>query len=106
MTALESTIGMGTLTIAIVVPLLLLVHKMHNGRVDSLDKRESDNHKSLQAAILEERRTRTEERRIAEERDERIFDKLDKVTDKLGDLNASMAGNFVSKEDCNRCKEG
>ena len=41
-----------------------------------------------------------------EERDERIFDKLDKTIDKLSDLHASMATNYVSKEDCGRCKEG
>ena len=90
----------------IVIALLVTINKMHNGRVHALDIREKENnnrhlenHQRLQDSL-------TEERRISEERDERIFDKLDKATDKISELHASIAGNYVSKDDCGRCKEG
>jgi len=87
----------------IICALLVIINKMHNGRVDALDKRENENnnrhlenHQRLQTTI-------TEERRIAEERAERIFDKLDKATEKISDLHTDIVSGFVSKDDCGRC---
>jgi hypothetical protein len=103
-TEFQIIFAIGGIVVPIIVALLLLVNKMHNGRVDALDRREHDNnerhlhnHEKLQKVIAEERR-------IAEERDTRIFDKLDKATEKISELNANIVGGFVSKEDCGRCK--
>lgn len=105
MTAMDATYAVAGITVPVILGLGLLVNKMHNGRVDALDKRENENnnrhlanHQRLQDDIADERR-------IAEERDSKIFEKLDKATDKISDLHASIAGGYVSKEDCGRCKE-
>ena len=106
MSTLEVVIALITIVVPIIIGLLALVNKMHNGRVDALDKRENENNQRHLANHQRLEDQISEERRIAEERDSKIFEKLDKATDKLSDLHASMAGNYVSKEDCGRCKEG
>ena len=105
MNSFEVVMSIIGLVIPIIISLLVIINKMHNGRVDALDKREADNHKALRADLAVERAERSEERKNAEDRDRRIFDKLDKATDKIADLHASIVGNFVSKDDCGRCKE-
>jgi len=94
------------LALPIIAALLVIINKMHNGRVDALDKRENENNQRHLANHQRLEDQITEERRVAEERDAKIFDKLDKATDKISDLHASIAGGYISKEDCGRCKEG
>ena len=102
----EVVIALIALVTPIIIGLLALVNKMHNGRVDALDRREHENnnrhlgnHQRLQATV-------TEERRIQSEVTNEVFKNLRDVTEKLSDLHASIAGNFISKEDCaRRCKE-
>jgi len=105
MSTLQIVLTIAGLMLPIICALLVIINKMHNGRVDALDKRENENNNRHLANYERTQASIKEERKIAEERDSKIFDKLDKATEKLSDLHASMAGNFVSKEDCGRCKE-
>lgn len=100
-----TTFEFAGVVLPIVGALLLLINSMHNGRVDTLDKRENENNKRHLENHQRVMVTITEERRIAEERAERIFDKLDNAVCKINELHTSIAGNYVSKDDCGRCKE-
>jgi fructose 1,6-bisphosphatase len=102
---LEIVMAIFGLVIPLVMALLVIINKMHNGRVHALDIREKENNNRHLENYQRLSDIVTEERRISEERDERIFDKLDKATDKISDLATSIAGNYVSKDDCGRCKE-
>jgi len=115
-TAADSAYAVGGIATPIIIALLLLVNRMHNGRVDAIDKRESqnnqrhlDNYKEVvekmdakHDAVLAEIK---EERRAAENRDELIFSKLDKATETMTAYHTSTIANYVSKDDCGRCKE-
>ena len=105
MSTLQVMMALVAIVVPIIIGLLALVNKMHNGRVNALDDREKennnrhlDNHQRLQATV-------TEERRIQANVTDEVFKNLRDVTEKLSDLHASINGNFVSKDDCGRCKE-
>ena len=91
---LGNTIALVGLTITVIGGLVGVIWKMHSNRVRAVEER------------------MREDRETAHARSEQLFNKIDKLNDSMAALGTEIMGlrgdfgeRFVSKEDCERCKE-